>query len=295
MKKPSKLQILILLGIAVAATVILAAGLSNLKLLPGQPFSFPFFGERAPVEPGQYGTLPGGELLLSLVRGLLILLALLVPVIVILAIVYPEFRKRMLRRLLSITLLLVCLYALMRLRPDIFGITEEIQIPDQAAPSEQASPLPVTEMITEPPSWLTPVASLCLALPIAALLAGLAVRLLSHRTRRPASPLEQLAQEAEEAIEQLRAGSDLRNTVIRCYAEMTRVLAEQRGIRRRESMTTREFEVHLQTLGLPDEPIKRLTRLFEDVRYGTMAPGEREEQQAIASLGAIAEACKSST
>ena len=151
MKKPSKLQILILLGIAVAATVILAAGLSNLKLLPGQPFSFPFFGERAPVEPGQYGTLPGGELLLSLVRGLLILLALLVPVIVILAIVYPEFRKRMLRRLLSITLLLVCLYALMRLRPDIFGITEEIQIPDQAAPSEQASPLPVTEMITEPP------------------------------------------------------------------------------------------------------------------------------------------------
>jgi len=295
MKKPNKLQIFILLGIAIAATIILAAGLSNLKLLPGQPFSLPFFGEQAPDEPGTRGLLPGGEFLLSLVRGLLILLALLVPVIVILAIVYPEFRKRILRRLISLALLLLSLYLLMRMRPDVFGIAEEIPLPEQAVQSEQVSPLPIDELVTEPPSWLTPVASLCLALPFAALLTGLAIRLLSHRARRRASPLEQLAQEAEEAIEQLRAGSDLRNTVIRCYAEMAQVLAEQRGIKRRESMTTREFEAHLQTLGLPDEPIKRLTRLFEDVRYGTMAPGKREEQQAIASLRAIAEACKNPT
>jgi hypothetical protein len=292
MKKPTKLQTLILLGIAVAATIILAAGLSNLKLLPGQPFSLPFFGEQAPSEPGTRGLLPGGEFLLSLIRGILILLALLVPVIVILAIVYPEFRKRILRRLISLALLLLSLYALMRMRPDVFGIAEEIPIPEQAVQSEQISPLPIDDLVTEPPPWLTPVAGLCLALPFAALLTGLAVRLLSHRTRRPASPLEQLAQEAEEAIEQLRAGSDLKNTVIRCYAEMAHVLAEQRGIKRKESMTTREFEAHLQTLGLPDGPIKRLTRLFEDVRYGTMAPGKREEQQAIASLRAIAEVCK---
>jgi hypothetical protein len=187
------------------------------------------------------------------------------------------------------------LYALMRMRPDVFGIAEELQIPEQGAQIEQVAPMPIDDLVTEPPQWLTPVASLCLALPFAALLTGLAVRLLSRRARRPASPLEQLAQEAEEAIEQLRAGSDLRNTVIRCYAEMAQVLAEQRGIKRRESMTTREFEAHLQTLGLPDEPIKRLTRLFEDVRYGTVAPSKREEQQAIASLRAIAEACKNPT
>jgi len=294
MKKSSKLQILILLGIAAAATVILAAGLSDLKLLPGQPFSLPFFGERAPAEPGQYEQLPGGEFLLSLVRGLIILLVLLIPVTVVLAIIFPEFRKRMLRRLISLALLLVCLYVLMRLRPEIFGIAEEIQIPDQAAQSEQISPIPVAELVSEPPQWLTPVASLCLTLPFAALLIGIATRLLSRRARRPAGPLEQLAQEAEEAIGQLRAGSDLKNTVIRCYAEMARVLAERRGIRRQRSMTTREFEEHLRDLNLPDEPVRRLTRLFEDVRYGTMTPGEREEQQAIASLTAIVEACQSS-
>ena len=241
MKKPSKLQILILLGIAAAATVILAAGLSDLKLLPGQPFSLLFPGERAPAEPGQYDPLPGGKFLLSLVRGLIILLALLIPLIVVLAIVFPEFRKRILRRLISSVLLLVSLYALMRLRPDIFGIAEEIQIPEQAAQVEQMAPIPIDELVTEPPQWLTPVATLCLALHFAALLIGIAARFLSRRTRRPAGPLEQLAQEAEEAIGQLRAGSDLKNTVIRCYAEMARVLAERRGIRRQQSMTTREF------------------------------------------------------
>jgi hypothetical protein len=294
MKKPNKLQILILLGIAIAAIIILAAGLPNLKLLPGQPFSLPFFGERTPAEPGQYETLPGGEFLLSLVRGLIIMLALLIPVTVILAIVFPKFRKSVLQRLLSVILLLVCLYALMRLRPDIFSIAEEVPIPDQAGQSAQLPPISPTELVSEPPQWLTPVASLCLALPFAALLIGLAVRLLSRRQRHPKSPLEQLAQEAEDAIFQLRAGSDLKNTVIRCYAEMTRVLAEQRGIRRKESMTTREFEEYLRALNLPDAPIKRLTRLFEDVRYGTVVPGAKEEQQAISSLAAIAEACKKS-
>ncbi len=292
MKKPNKFQILILLGIAVAAIIILAAGLSGLKLHPGQPFALPFLEKRP--ELGQYEPLPGGEFLLSLVRGLIILLALLIPVAVVLVIIFPKFRKRLLQRLLSTILLVVCLYALMRLRPDIFGIAEEIQTLDQAAQGDQMPSIPTGDLISEPPQWLTPVASLCLALPFAALLIGIAARLLSRRERRLKSPLGQLAQEAEEAIEQLRAGSDLRNTVIRCYAEMTRVLAEQRGIKRQESMTTREFEEHLRALDLPDEPIKQLTRLFEDVRYGILTPGEREEQQAIASLTAIVEACQSS-
>jgi hypothetical protein len=292
MKKPNKLQILILLGIAAAAIIILAAGLSGLKLHPGQPL-FLLLLEKRP-ELGQYEPLPGGEFLLSLVRGLIILLVLLIPVAVVLVIVFPKFRKRLLQRLLSTVLFVVCLYALIRLRPDIFGTTEEMQTLNQATQSGQMPLIPTGDLISEPPQWLTPVASLCLALPFTALLIGIATRLLSRRERRLKSPLGQLAQEAEEAIEQLRAGSDLRNTVIRCYAEMIRVLTEQRGIKRRESMTTREFEEHLRALDLPNEPVKQLTRLFEDVRYGTLTPDEREEQRAIASLTAIVEACQSS-
>jgi hypothetical protein len=292
--KRHKLQTLILLGIAVTTTILLAAGLSGLELLPGQPFTLSFLIGQAPTETEYQGPFLEGDLLLSVTRGIIIFFALLLPVIIILSIIYPEFRKRMLRRLISFVLFLLCLYLLLRLQPEILSPVEEIPPPDETAQIEGMPQEPTVESMPEPPQWLTPVASLCLALPVTALLAGLATRLLLHRKRHPARPLIQLAQEAENAIEQLQAGADLRNTVIRCYTEMTHVLAEQRGIERRRNMTTREFEAHLRSMGLPDEPVKRLTRLFEDVRYGTKVPGKLEERQAITSLTAIVEACKSS-
>ena len=52
-------------------------------------------------------------------------------------------------------------------------------------------------------------------------------------------------------------------------------------------MTPREFEQVLGGLGLRDEHIQQLTRLFERVRYSAAAPGEREEREAEACLSAI--------
>lgn len=293
-KKHSKLQILILLGIAVTTTIFLAAGLSRLKLLPGQPF-VPFIFGRDPIDMGYDGLLLGEDFLIAATRAIIILFALLVPVVIILSIIYPDFRKRMLRRLISLILFFLCLYVLLRLRPDILSPAgETLPLDQQALPGAVMPQDPATESMAAPPQWLTPAVSLCIALPVTALLVGLTTRLILHRRQHLSSPLVQLAQEAEDAIEQLQAGADLKNTVIRCYAEMTRVLAEQRGIERRRNMTTREFEAHLRALKLPDEPVKRLTRLFEDVRYGTKVPGKLEERQAITSLTAIVEASKRS-
>ena len=49
---------------------------------------------------------------------------------------------------------------------------------------------------------------------------------------------------------------------------MSRVLHQQRGIRRHQAMTPREFVVYLEEVGLPTEAVMRLTELFEQVRYG---------------------------
>jgi hypothetical protein len=87
-------------------------------------------------------------------------------------------------------------------------------------------------------------------------------------------------------------GGNLKNTIMRCYYEMSQVINEQRGIRRDRSMTPREFEIYLESNGLPGEPVRQLTHLFEDVRYGDLAVGEKEEQQAQSSLTAIIEAVK---
>jgi hypothetical protein len=112
-----------------------------------------------------------------------------------------------------------------------------------------------------------------------------------RRIHPPESPLERLAREAEQALGALQAGADLRDTVLRCYVEMGRVVREAKGLAREAAMTPREFEHSLGEAGLPQDRVRQLTRLFEDVRYGAKSAGVREEQQAVDCLGAIVEAC----
>ena len=135
-------------------------------------------------------------------------------------------------------------------------------------------------------------ASLGVALLLTVLVVGIAWSVW-RRNRRSQHPLERLAQEAQSALDALWAGGDLRNVVIRCYLEMSRVVSEQRGIQRGPAMTPREFEHYLEEKGLPGEPVRQLTRLFEEVRYGTTLPDENAKHQAVASLTAIAEVCRS--
>ena len=116
---------------------------------------------------------------------------------------------------------------------------------------------------------------------------------LLRRLRRRPEPLEEVAREAQKAIAQISNGADLKEEVVRCYFEMTQVLGRRRGLKRERAMTTREFETYLQDEGLPDIYIRRLTRLFEKVRYGVKNPGEPENWEAVACLGAIVEACRS--
>jgi hypothetical protein len=79
---------------------------------------------------------------------------------------------------------------------------------------------------------------------------------------------------------------------MRCYHEMSRVLAEERGLVRGIAMTPREFEVILAEKGLPQQHVRTLTQLFEAVRYGAKPPGESEERQAVDCLEAIVDACE---
>ena len=131
-----------------------------------------------------------------------------------------------------------------------------------------------------------------LALLLALVLVGVVRFLLRYRTPQP-SPLAELAEQAEDAVEAIRAGADLRDTVVLCYYRMSQALQEQRGIWRETAMTPREFETYLARSGIPVEHVQRLTRLFEKVRYGAKTIGAEDERQALSSLGAIVEYCRS--
>lgn len=206
----------------------------------------------------------------------------LFPLSIIYLIISSEARKRLLRDAIAILSFIVLLYFISRALHQ-FGLQPQGNMPQAPAPPP-ATDLPApADFVSHPPPWFVFTASLIL---IGLLLAVLWF-LWQRAGRGRARPLQLLAQEAEEALADLCAGGNLKDTILRCYAEMSRVLSERRGIRRKKAMTPREFEQHLQAAGLRDDHVQRLTRLFEAVRYGGRRTGEAEEREAQACLEAI--------
>ncbi len=145
--------------------------------------------------------------------------------------------------------------------------------------------IPVPEFILNPPVLVAFSLGFILLLSL-----GAAVAVLWERSRP--STLDQLAQEAREAISGLRAGQDPRNVIVACYAGMCEVLRQERRLERRQAMTPREFAAALESSGLPMTAVRRLTRLFEAVRYGGHRFSPAEEQEAVDCLTDIAEAAR---
>jgi hypothetical protein len=110
--------------------------------------------------------------------------------------------------------------------------------------------------------------------------------ILTSSSRRP-MPIDLVGFEAEKAWQALIHGLDLKDVIIKCYRQMSLALEKEQGIRRKDFMTTGEFEELLLAAGIPHDPIHQLTRLFEAVRYGNWQPNPVDEQNAIQCLEAI--------
>lgn len=165
---------------------------------------------------------------------------------------------------------------------------EAVEIILEDVPLEEAGE---EEIVTvEPSPWLTrPLATLFLA--------GVGFGLYTWLRRRRARPqkrplsLDEVARRAALAIEELQRGQKLDDVIVRCYQEMVETAATQRGAWRARGATPREFEPVLLRAGLPATAVQRLTRLFEQVRYGGYQPGPQDQQVAIASLTEIVQTC----
>jgi hypothetical protein len=103
---------------------------------------------------------------------------------------------------------------------------------------------------------------------------------------------EQVLQEAESAVNAIKAGENLRNVILRCYLQMTHILQEERRIERTYNMTVREFENWLKLEGFPSTPVQQLTRLFEKVRYDKQQTTDSDEKIATESLNEIIQFCR---
>ncbi len=279
MARYKRIGVIFFAGLAIAALLLLSAGISRLELRPGRPLALERIAPNALPGSVSDGASPLEEFLRAVWSLVAVLCVVLLPFSIIHFILSPQARKRVLRELLMLVAFLI-IYSLALLRVGQMAGASEAQAAATPATSQAVAEF------TPPSDWLTFWVSLGLA--------GVTIvgGWLVWRRLRPPAPLPRLAREAQAAIEQLRAGGDLKNTVIRCYYEMSRVLSVRQGLRRSSSMTPREFEQRLAATGLPAEHVRRLTRLFEAARYSAETPGEREEREAVACLTAIVQACQ---
>ena len=284
--RSGRFWVLFFLVISLVALFLLSAGLSNLEFSYGQPFSMS--REAEPEGVGlELPSFQGGYV--RIILYIFAALQLLLPLAIVYFLISHEARRRVLRTLLSLSWI-VALYFLIRSGVPAFT-QPETALPDTLPLGEALST--DVEFTYRAPQWLEIVMTIGLALSIATLVVVVAFYL-RRRFQRKSRPLEQLAHEAQEAIDALQAGADLKNTVIRCYHEMSLILFEQRGMKRTEAMTPREFERDLEDSGLPGEQVRALTRLFEMVRYGAKIPDEGEEKIAIDSLSSIVDSIRNS-
>ena len=295
MTQRDKYRLLALIAGVALLLLFLAAAMTRIKMLPGDPF--PIEWKQAPQ--GEVAPFGNGYWFLVLIRGLLIISVITIPLYIIINLFTPAGRRRLLKGLIQLLAFMLIMYIISNLAD---SLNQRKEVPQEQPNFEvgKGGPTPeglapaVTQEVTTPSPWLDAGICIGLAVILAIMITVLAWGIYRASKARTGEAITRLADEAQQAVDSLQAGGNIRDTVIRCYIQMTQVLAEERQVHREEAMTPHEFEqILLKKMKLPETPVQRLTRLFEAVRYGDYHPGKREEMEAIDSLSAIAAACKS--
>ena len=90
---------------------------------------------------------------------------------------------------------------------------------------------------------------------------------------------------AARAVNDLQKDAVTADVVLRCYLDMCHIFRKK--VKMRREMTAREFVKSLEREGVRQQEVKRLTSLFEKVRYGRHAAGPEDRAEAIALLKAL--------
>jgi len=105
---------------------------------------------------------------------------------------------------------------------------------------------------------------------------------LSEERNDRSDDLNHVGEAAGEAADEIEAQEEMSNEVYRAWTEMVNIL----DIDNSETTTPDEFKQYAISIGMHPDHVSELTQLFEEVRYGELAPDEREER-AIAALRRI--------
>ncbi|MBV6396170.1 MAG: hypothetical protein HFACDABA_01763 [Anaerolineales bacterium] len=289
LKPAGRVAILMVSIFAIIALVLLAAGLESLQ------FNDPVMYERERSETiaVNVAALLDQIASVSMWKHIVFWVGIFFIVLLLTALLPPELRKKLLWSIVRLALFALAVFYLVQHR-QAFGILSS----EQATFSEGIS-VPSADTVAEPlfappnlPPMLTYFISVAVLLVTFGLLWFFGKRFASMRTRPQAdAALDEIASAARQSLDELSAGEKWEDAIVRCYARMSDSVSRRRGLHRDSAMTPDEFASHLTRSGLPADPVRRLTRLFESVRYGARSAGDRERDEASACLSDILRYC----
>ncbi len=283
MTERTRFAVLAALGLALIAVLALGAGMQQLEFEEGKPFVGASQSTPLPELVQGSTTTSGNRQALPLIQGVAALIFLGLVVYISVSLIRTVRAKHILISAAALTAVLALVIILSRAGPS--GSPGPVYESSGLA-TPQVYEYAVTPLGNPPRSltWLVILSGCVLA-------AGLGVWFLVRRSES-GSPLERVLEEAEQVVGALQSGQDVRSVIVRCYLQMSRALQQERGIERAPAVTPREFTALLVAKGIPAEPVRSLTALFEAVRYGDVPVSAGDEQRALESLQAIIAACR---
>jgi hypothetical protein len=277
MSNDRKRRSLIFLGLTAIAILLIAVALPRLELQPGSPL---------PGLEGGAEALPTGVVALPPISVNTFVRAILGGILVtaLLYSVFKGIKGTSWREIVGALRFMAVLGLILLVGVGLLFALSHVRISaSPVAPELLPAAMRITGMELPPlPAGLIGLVWVCLGLVIL-LLAGWVIRWQVQRRREK----DQLSLEVHDALQALKSGENVRNVIVRCYQEMSRVLQKEQGVELVESMTAQEFERLLEARDFPPTPIRQLTQLFEAARYGYRSPTSRDEQEAFDCLNAI--------
>ncbi len=277
-----KAWIILLAFVALIGLVILASGLNGMKFdAPNMVKLDNFFRLRDPSLPEDTDHNPW---LRYLVIGMFIVLF-----FVMLGPIRPQTSKGLLVQLVRFFVFTaIAMVVLSRFAQNNPMFSEEGQA--KSGSGELGAQLPSLAPPVVTPQW-----EFWITVLVVVVIGVIAIVIFNRYVDRwfqPKTNLEEIADIARLALDDLSKNKESRNVIIRSYTRMNAAVNQYRGIAREAAMTPAEFASHLEKEGLPGEAIHGLTRVFEKVRYGGQNVSAEEVKEAKQCLTNILKACE---
>lgn len=274
-----KLTVILFACAGLAALFILAAGLPGIRFHD----SLPLPGIKNPSPPEGGPIFPGSELFVLIIFWITVIA---LPLALIVILMSPEGRKRLITQLMQLGLLLLVVFLAASARaPFLEDLKGIVAAASGSGGSERASSPPQSS-----PEWLTWLLSIAVAAMLVT--AGYQAWQRWKNRSRPVEISEDLGASAAQALTALREGREFKEAILRCYQQMMNIAAAERALARPDFLTPAEFIAVLKDAGLPHEAVEQLTHLFEFARYSTHPATPQQNAQAVTCLEAIVQACQ---